>query len=94
MTTQDLSNNRDRIIKNIKSLCSTKEAVAGVMNKMVAWLASREDIKSMKATKANIDKFTTMCANSWLKNDFKPVVTEEWLKQREQKVRESHSNFY
>lgn len=94
MTLQDLTNNRDRIIKKIKSQCSDPVAVKEVMTKMISWLNSREDIQSMKPTMSNIDKFTSMTTLSWLKNDYKPVVTQEWLEKREQAKRQSHSTFY
>jgi len=84
MNLQDLTENRERIMKNIKKQSSEKEAIVGVMNKMVAWLNSREDIQEMKPTMGNVDKFTSMCIASWIKNDYKPIITEEWLEHREQ----------
>lgn len=83
MTTQDLKNNRERIIKKIRTQASSSDAVFGVMTKMAKWLESREDIQSMKPSMLNLDKFTTMCINSWLKNDYKPVVDQEFLDKRE-----------
>jgi hypothetical protein len=83
MTLQDLKNNRDRIIRNIMNQSSEEAAISGVMNKMSSWLNSREDIKNMNPGKANIDKFTAMAITHWIKNDYKPVITDEWLTKRE-----------
>jgi len=94
MTLQDLKNNRERIIKNIKKQTSADNAIKEVMVKMIVWLNGREDIQEMKATMANIDKFTSMVTFSWIKYDFKPVITEEWLEKREQDKRQSHSTFF
>lgn len=85
MEIQDLKNNRDRIIKVIARQCTQfpELATKEIMTKMLVWLGSRSDIQDMKPTSANIDKFTTMVTLSWLKNDYKPVVTDEWLAKRE-----------
>ena len=105
MTTQDLTTNRDRIIKKIKSQTSNPLAVKGVMTKMVNWLSSREDIKSMKPTMANIDKFTVMVTLNWIKVDMPNFMyntdgsknyeaINNFNDQREEAKRTSHSNFF
>lgn len=83
MTTSDLSKNRDRIIRKINYQTNEAGAIRGVMTKMVKWLETREDIQTMTPTMKNIDKFTFMCINSWLKNDATLTVTQEWLEKRE-----------
>ena len=83
MTIQDLKTNRDLIIKTIKLQSSDSSSVSGVMNKMLVWLNSREDFKIMKATKQNVKSFTSKATLSWIKNDYKPVITQDWLEKRE-----------
>ena len=93
MTIQDLKNNRERVIKAINYQTTMPNAVKEVMEKMVKWLEIREDIKLMKGTKSNIDKFTTMAINSWIKNlnvsfsdSFKSHEDlENWKEEREKK---------
>ena len=66
MTTQDLTNNRDRIIRKINSQITkaTSENIKAVMTKMVAMLPQFE---SEKATMANIDKLTMKATLSYIK---------------------------
>lgn len=66
MTTQDLTNNRDRIIRKINSQITkaTSENIKVVMTKMVAMLPQFE---SEKATMANIDKLTMKATLSYIK---------------------------
>lgn len=94
MTLQDLKDNRDRIIKVIR--WQSKEAdIKAVMSKMLIWLNNRQDIKDMKATKANVDKFANMVTISWIKNDWKPVIDHDKMEEElEKRKRESHSTFY
>jgi hypothetical protein len=68
MTTQDLSNNKERIIKKIKSQISlaTQENIKSVMVKMIAMLPQFDN---EKATMANIDKLTIKATLSYIKND-------------------------
>ncbi|MFM7853242.1 MAG: hypothetical protein ACKO96_15290 [Flammeovirgaceae bacterium] len=68
MTTQDLKNNRDRIIKKIKFqiTMATNDQIAGVMNKMLAMLPQ---FAAEKATMANIDKLTSKATLSYIKFD-------------------------
>jgi len=76
MTTQDLTTNRDRIIRNINYQTTNKGAVIGVMTKMVVWLNAKSDLQDQKATMANIDKLTRACILSWIKYDDKTVYTK------------------
>lgn len=66
MTTQDLTNNRDRIIRKINSQITkaTSENIKAVMTKMVTMLPQFE---SEKATMANIDKLTMKATLSYIK---------------------------
>lgn len=66
MTTQDLTNNRDRIVKKINSqiALATKENIVRVMTKMVAMLPQFEDVKP---TMANIDKLTMKATLNYIK---------------------------
>jgi hypothetical protein len=66
MTTQDLTKNRDRIIRKINSQITkaTSENIKAVMTKMVAMLPQFE---SEKATMANIDKLTMKATLSYIK---------------------------
>lgn len=87
MTLQDLTENRDRIIKNIKRqvvYSNANDAVKGVMNKMVAFLG-REEYSAMTATKANIDKLTAVCIKSYIKTGMNASITQEWLNHIEEK---------
>lgn len=68
MKTQDLTNNKERIIKNIRfqiTLC-TNDNIKGVMNKMIAMLPQFEN---EKATMKNIDKLTAKATASYIKYD-------------------------
>ena len=75
MTLTNLTENRERIMKAIAGQFSCpvdrNAHVKAVMAKMVKWLELRKDIQDMKATKANIDKFTSMATASYIKNDYK-----------------------
>lgn len=104
MTLQDLTNNRDRIIKKIQwqmsgDAAARKMMVKPIMTKMVAMLG-REDIAEMKPTMKNIDKFTDMATASWIKYSYNPMETmtrQEWndfYDRREAAKRGSHSTFY
>ena len=66
MTTQDLTNNKDRIIRKINSQITkaTYENIKAVMTKMVTMLPQFE---SEKATMANIDKLTMKATLSYIK---------------------------
>lgn len=68
MTTLDLSNNKERIIKKIKSqiTLATKENIVAVMNKMIAMLPQFEN---EKPTVKNVDKLTMKATLSYIKND-------------------------
>ncbi|QIY92227.1 hypothetical protein [Chryseobacterium gallinarum] len=68
MTTQDLANNRERIIKNIKwqITLATKENISGVMTKMVNMLPQFSDEKPLMK---NIDKLTFKAIESYIKHD-------------------------
>lgn len=68
MTTQDLTNNRERIIKNIKwqITLATKENISGVMTKMVNMLPQFSDEKPLMK---NIDKLTFKAIESYIKHD-------------------------
>jgi len=68
MTTQDLTNNRDRIISKIKSqiTLATAENIKSVMTKMVAMLPQ---FANEKATKSNIDKLAMKAITSYIKYD-------------------------
>lgn len=74
MTTQDLTNNKERIIKKIKFqiTLANAENIKGVMTKMVAMLPQFADDK---ATMANIDKLTMKATLSYIKYD--KVSTKE-----------------
>lgn len=67
MTTQDLTNNRDRIVKKIKSQISlaTKEQIIDVMKKMVAMLPQFADEKPLMK---NIDKLAIKATLSYIKH--------------------------
>lgn len=89
MTTQDLTNNRDRIIRKINSQVTkaTSENIKSVMVKMIAMLPQFEN---EKATMANIDKLTMKATLSYIKSGMKfteiqkEVVAENYeAKQRE-----------
>jgi hypothetical protein len=76
MTTQDLTNNRDRIIRKIQfqmdgDSAARNQMVVPVMTKMVAYLNNTK-YSEMKPTMANIDKLTVAAAISWIKYDYKP----------------------
>ena len=66
MTTQDLTNNRDRIIRkiNFQITKATSENIKSVMVKMIAMLPQFEN---EKATMANIDKLTMKAITNYLK---------------------------
>lgn len=66
MKLQDLTDNRDRIIRKINSQITkaTSENIKAVMTKMVAMLPQFE---SEKATMANIDKLTMKATLSYIK---------------------------
>lgn len=66
MTTQDLTKNRDRIIRkiNYQITKATSENIKSVMTKMVTMLPQFE---SEKATMANIDKLTMKATLSYIK---------------------------
>jgi hypothetical protein len=68
MQTSDLTKNKERIIKKIKTqiTLATKENILGVMNKMVAMLPQFADDK---ATMGNIDKLTIKATLSYIKHD-------------------------
>lgn len=67
MTTQDLTNNRERIVKKIKSQISlaTKEQIIDVMKKMVAMLPQFAEEKPLMK---NIDKLTIKATLSYIKH--------------------------
>lgn len=66
MTTQDLSNNKERIIRNIKKQITgcTKNNVVDVMNKMISLLPQFEDKKPLMK---NIDELTYKATISYIK---------------------------
>lgn len=66
MKIQDLTDNKERIIRKINSQItkSTSENIKAVMTKMVAMLPQFE---SEKATMANIDKLTMKATLSYIK---------------------------
>lgn len=66
MTIQDLTANRDRIIRKIKCqiTLATTDNISGVMTKMVAMLPQ---FAGEKATMSNIDKLTTKATLSYIK---------------------------
>jgi hypothetical protein len=66
MTTQDLTENRNRIIAkiNYQITKATSENIKAVMNKMVAMLPQ---FVSDKPTKANIDKLTMKAITNYIK---------------------------
>ncbi len=70
MTTQDLTNNRERIIAKIKFqiTLATSDNIKSVMTKMVAMLPQFADLK---ATKGNIDKLAMKAITSYIKNGHK-----------------------
>jgi hypothetical protein len=79
MTLQDLTNNRDRIIRNIQFQMSgdsaaRKQMVIPIMTKMVAFLNNAK-YSEMKPTMANIDKLTKSATESWIKYDYNPGST-------------------
>jgi len=66
MNTQDLINNRKRIIKNIG-----KADKKIVMNKMVTWVNNAPCYTSLKPLMKNIDKLTNEAINDFWKNDYR-----------------------
>ena len=76
MTLQDLTNNRDRIIRRIKSqiTMATSENIKSVMVKMIAMLPQFENEKS---TMANIDKLTMKATLSYIKSGIKFTETQK-----------------
>lgn len=66
MTIKDLTNNKERIIKNIKFqiTLATQENIKAVMTKMVAMLPQFAD---SKATMKNIDVLTNKATLSYIK---------------------------
>ena len=66
MTTQDLTNNRDRIIRKINSQITkaNNDNIKSVMIKMIAMLPQFEN---ERATMANIDKLTMKATLSYIK---------------------------
>jgi len=70
MTLQDLTNNKERIIKKIKFqiTMATTNNIKDVMEKMVAMLPQFE---SEKPTMSNIDKLTSKATLSYIKNGLK-----------------------
>ncbi len=68
MTTQDLSNNRGRIIKLINKQIplATQDNIKGVMNKMLAMLPQFEQDKP---TMSNIDKLAMKATLLYIKHD-------------------------
>jgi len=75
MTTQDLTNNRERIIQKIKSqiTSATSTNIIDVMSKMIAMLPQFE---AEKATKGNIDKLTIKATLSYIKNGIKFTASQ------------------
>lgn len=91
MTTQDLSNNRDRIVKTIKSQISlaTKEQIKDVMVKMVAYLPRYADDKPLMK---NIDKLTIEATLNYIKNGMVSTVAQnQYL---DAKIEEKRNEIY
>lgn len=70
MTLQDLTDNRDRIIRKIKFqiTLATSENIKSIMSKMVAILPQ---FYAEKPTKANIDKITMKAITAYIKYGIK-----------------------
>lgn len=70
MTLQDLTDNRERIIRKIKFqiTLATNENIKAVMSKMVAMLPQ---FSNDKATMANIDKLTMKAITNYVKYSLK-----------------------
>lgn len=68
MTIQDLTNNRERIIKKVKFqiTLATQENIKGVMSKMIAFLPQYEGQKPLMK---NIDKLTMRAIESYIKHE-------------------------
>ena len=68
MTLQDLTKNKERIIKkiNYQITCATKKNILDVMNKIVAIMGT-DNLE--KPTMANIDKLTMKAINYYIKFD-------------------------
>ena len=66
MTTQDLTNNREAIIREIRRqvTMATSENIKAVMTKMLAMLPQ---FAAEKGTKANVMKLATKAISSYLK---------------------------
>lgn len=93
MTLQDLTTNRERIIKRIQSymtgdVTARHAMVKPVMAKMVAYL-NREDVKILKPTMANIDKLTATVTNSWIKYNYASSMTQSEVEAFEVKREEA-----
>lgn len=90
MTTQDLSNNRGRIIKKIKFqiTLATSDNIKGVMTKMVAILPQFE---GQKATMGNIDKLTMKAIDLYIKYDKVNTSTQNIAIDRNLEIKRSES---
>ena len=93
MTTQDLTANRDRIIRKINSQITkaTNDNIKAVMTKMIAMLPL---FANEKATMANIDKLTMKATLSYIKTGrtFTSEQSEAVAEAYEAKQRESRQS--
>jgi predicted transcriptional regulator YdeE len=86
MTTQDLKDNRDRIIKSIKFQQITE--ISKVMSRMIEML-NWSRFNDAKATMKNIDQLTKEAISAYFKNDYNESMTanefEEYRREQTRK---------
>lgn len=89
MTTQDLKDNRDRIIKSIKfqEITDVTE-ISKVMSRMIQML-NWDRFSEAKATMKNIDQLTKEAISAYFKNDYNESMTanefEEYRREQTRK---------
>lgn len=77
MTTQDLKDNKSRIIAKIRYQQITEMSeISKVMSRMLTIVEKNETFKAAKATMANVDKLTKLAIEDFFKYDF--VLTEKF----------------
>ena len=77
MTTQDLKDNKSRIIAKIRYQQITEMSeISKVMSRMLTIVEKNDTFKAAKATMANVDKLTKIAIEDFFKYDY--VMTEKF----------------
>jgi hypothetical protein len=74
MTLQDLKENRNFIISQIKY--QGVNDLSKVMNYLVIWVNNSNEVKNAKPTKKNLRAYTMDAVKFYLKKDYKPTDNE------------------